>query len=166
MTMQYVNATKEDVLKAQAPHNLFISTLFAFDLLMPPAILALKIGMIGLLIPLILSSALIAYIYLRSKKTTNWFVDMHWKIAFARGKLLMLGYAISGSLILIAWLIDMSMQDARMGHIILTALTRVGLMPTVVLVLVTAVLEFGSYAQAGKREVPDKLAAKFPPPAA
>jgi hypothetical protein len=36
----------------------------------------------------------------------------------------------------------------------------------VILVLVTAVLEFGSYAQAGKREVPDKLAAKFPQPAA
>jgi len=27
-------------------------------------------------------------------------------------------------------------------------------------------MEFSSYAQAGKREVPDKLAAKFPPPAA
>lgn len=164
--MQYTAATVEDVKRAQTPHNLFISGLFAFDLLMTPAILALKIGMIGLLIPLILSSSLIAYIYLRSKKTTNWFVDMHWKITFARGKLLMLGYAISGTLIFIAWLIDLSMQDARMGHIILTALTRVGLMPTVIMVLVTAVMEFGSYAQASKREVPDKLAAKFPPPAA
>ncbi len=91
---------------------------------------------------------------------------MHWKITFTRCKLLMLGYAISGTLIFVAWLIDLSMQDAHMGHIILTALTRVGLMPTVILVLVTAVMEFGSYAQAGKREVPDKLAAKFPPPAA
>ncbi len=164
--MHYANATQDEIRKAQLPHNLFISGLFAFDLLMTPAILALKIGMIGLLIPLVLSGALIAYIYLRSRKTTSWFVDMHWKISFARSKLLMLGYAISGTLILIAWLIDLSMQDARMGHIILTALTRVGLMPTVVLVLVTAVMEFGSYAQASKREVPDKLAAKFPPPAA
>src|SRR5512144_738672 len=164
--MHYAYATQDEIKKAQLPHNLFISGLFAFDLLMTPAILALKIGMIGLLIPLVLSGALIAYIYLRSKKTTNWFVDMHWKITFARGKLLMLGYAISGTLIFFAWLIDLSMQDARMGHIILTALTRVGLMPTVIMVLVTAVMEFGSYAQAGKGEVPDKLAAKFPPPVA
>src|SRR5512143_342070 len=165
--MHYANATQDEIRKAQLPHNLFISGLFAFDLLMTPAILALKIGMIGLLIPLVLSGALIAYIYLRSRKTTaSWFVDMHWKISFARSKLLMLGYAISGTLIFLAWLIDLSMQDARMGHIILTALTRVGLMPTVILVLVTAVMEFGSYAQAGKGEVPDKLAAKFPPPAA
>jgi len=165
--MQYEKATAEEVRLAQSPHNLFISGLFLFDLLMTPAILALKIGMIGLLIPLLCSGSLIAYIYLRSRKTTSsWFVDMHWKITFARSKILMLGYAISGTLIFVAWLIDMSMQDARMGNIILTALTRVGLMPTVILVLVTAVLEFGSYAQAGKREVPDKLAAKFPQPAA
>lgn len=165
--MRYENATPEEVRLAQSPHNLFISGLFLFDLLMTPAILALKIGMIGLLIPLVCSGSLIAYIYLRSRKTTSsWFVDMHWKITFARSKILMLGYAISGTLIFVAWLIDLSMQDARMGNIILTALTRVGLMPTVILVLVTAVLEFGSYAQAGKREVPDKLAAKFPQPAA
>jgi hypothetical protein len=165
--MRYENATPEEVRLAQSPHNLFISGLFLFDLLMTPAILALKIGMIGLLIPLVCSGSLIAYIWLRSRKTTSsWFVDMHWKITFARSKILMLGYAISGTLIFVAWLIDLSMQDARMGNIILTALTRVGLMPTVILVLVTAVLEFGSYAQAGKREVPDKLAAKFPQPAA
>ncbi len=163
--MRYDSATDAEVKKAQAPHNLFISGLFMFDLLMTPAILALKIGMIGLLIPLVCSGALIAWIYLRSKKTTSWFVDMHWKITFARSKLLMLGYAISATLIFLAWLISLSTKDHNMSHIIWTALTRVALMPTVVLVLVTAVLEFSSYAQAAKREVPDKLAAKFPPSA-
>lgn len=164
--MKYIAATDAEVKKAQAPHNLFISGLFMFDLLMTPAVLALKIGMIGLLIPLVCSGALIIYIYLRSRKTTSWFVDMHWKVTFARSKLLMLGYAISATLIFLAWLISLSTKDANMGHIIWTALTRVALMPTVILVLVTAVMEFGSYAQAGKREVPDKLAAAFPPPAA
>ncbi|MFZ2160827.1 MAG: hypothetical protein WAW02_01290 [Sideroxyarcus sp.] len=164
--MKYENATPAEVKLAQSPHNLFISAIFLFNLLMTPAVLALKIGMIGLLIPLLLSGALIAYIYLRSKKTTTWFVDMHWKISFSRGKLLMLGYAITTALIFLAWLISISTKDHNMSHIILTALTRVALVPTVILVLVTAVLEFGSFAQAGKREVPDKLAAKFPPPAA
>ena len=164
--MQYHSATDNEVKLAQSPHNLFITGLFMFDLLMTPAILALKIGMVGLLIPLLCSSALIAYIYLRSKRTTTWFVDMHWKITFSRSKLLMLGYAVSATLIFLAWLISLSTKDHNMSHIIWTALTRVALMPTVVLVLITAVLEFSSYAQAAKREVPDKLAAKFPPPAA
>ena len=164
--MEYAAATKDEIRLAQAPHNLFISGLFLFDLLMTPAVLAMKIGMVGLLIPLVCSGALIAYIYLRSRKTTTWFVDMHWKITFARCKLLMLGYAISATLIFLAWLISLSTKDHNMSHIIWTALTRVALMPTVILVLVTAVMEFSSYAQAAKREVPDTLAAKFPPPAA
>ena len=164
--MEYTAATKAEIKLAQAPHNLFISGLFMFDLLMTPAVLAMKIGMIGLLIPLLCSGALIAWIYLRSRKTTTWFVDMHWKITFARSKLLMLGYAISATLIFLAWLISLSTKDHNMSHIIWTALTRVALMPTVILVLVTAVMEFSSYAQAAKREVSDKLAAKFPPPAA
>lgn len=164
--MRYENAGPAEIKLAQAPHNLFISGLFMFDLLMTPAILALKIGMIGLLIPLLFSGALIAYIYLRSKKTTTWFVDMHWKVTFARSKLLMLAYAISATLIFLAWLISLTTKDHNMSHIIWTALTRVALMPTVIMVLVTAVMEFSSFAQAGKREVPDKLAAAFPPPAA
>lgn len=164
--MQYANATAEEVKNAQSPHNLFITGLFMFDLLMTPAILALKIGFIGLFIPLVCSGSLIAYIYLRSKKTTTWFVDMHWKLAFTRGLWLFSAYAVSGVFILIAWLLSLTMQDARMGHIIWTALTRIGLMPTLVMVLVTAVMEFSASAQAIKREVPDKLAAKFPPPAA
>jgi hypothetical protein len=164
--MKYENATPEEVRLAQAPHNLLISGVFLFNLLAAPAVLALKIGMIGLLIPLLLSSSLIAYVYLRSRKTTTWFVDMHWKIAFSRSKLLMLGYAITTTLVFLAWIISISMKDHNMGHIILTALTRVALVPTVIMVLVTAVMEFGSFAQAGKREVPDKLAAQFPPPAA
>jgi hypothetical protein len=164
--MQYPNATVEEVKNAMFPHNLFITGLFLFDLLMTPAVLALKIGMIGLLVPLLFSGSLILYIYLRSKKTTTWFVDIHWKFSFARAKLLMAGYAVSASLIFIAWLVSLSSHDPNMGHIIWTALTRVAIMPTLILVLITAVMEFGAYAQAGKREAPDKLAAKFPPPAA
>jgi hypothetical protein len=164
--MRYDSATDVEVKKAQAPHNLFISGLFMFDLLMTPAVLALKIGMIGLLIPLVCSGALIAYIYLRSRKTTSWFVDAHWKLAFSRAQWLLLGYAASAALIFIAWLVSLTTKDANMGHIIWTALTRIALMPTLILVMITAVLEFSASGQAVKREVPDKLAAKFPPPAA
>lgn len=162
-----VEAGLREIRQALLPHNLFILGLFLFDLFMTPAIIGLKIGMVGLLIPLACSGALIGYIWLRSRKTTtNWFVDMHWKIAFARGKLLMLGYAISAALIFIAWLVSGASKNPSMAHIMWTALTRVALMPTLILVMVTAVLEFGSYAQAGKREVPDKFAAKSPPPVA
>ncbi len=150
---------------AQQPHNLFVAGIFAFDLLMTPAVLGLKIGMIGLLIPLICSGALLTYIYLRSRKQTSWFVDMHWRLTWNRSRLLLLGYAISATLVFIAWLLSLISSDPHMASIIWTALTRIALMPTLIFVLFTSVLEAGAIAQATHGEVPDKLAAKYPPPA-
>ncbi|HEX5364605.1 MAG TPA: hypothetical protein VFW59_10090 [Gallionella sp.] len=163
--MQF-QASIEEVKRAQAPHNLFISGLFLFNLLMTPAIIALKVGLIGVLIPLFCSGALLGYIYLRSRRTTSWFVDAHWRLSFRHGKWLMLGYAISASLILLAWLLSLTAHEASMKHIMLTALTRIAVIPTLIAVMVTLVLEFGAAAQAVKSEVPDGMVAKFPPPAA
>ncbi len=163
--MQYADATDAEVKQAKFPHNLFVTGLFLFDLMMTPAVIVLKIGMIGLIIPLLCSGLLISYIYLRSLKTTSWFVDMHWKLAYSRGLWLLMGYAISATLILVAWLLSLTTHDHNMQHILWTALTRIALMPTLILVMVTAVLEASAIAQVTKREVPDKLAASFPPPA-
>jgi len=162
--LQYPAATDAEVALAQVPHNLFVSGLFLFDLLMAPAVIVLDIGMAGLLIPLGCSGALIAYIWLRSRKAASWFVRAHWRLAWRRGRLLLLGYAASAVLIFLAWLVSLGTRDPNMAYILWIALTRIALIPTLILVMVTAVLEFSAYAQAGKREVPDKLAARFPPP--
>lgn len=161
--MQF-QASAEEVKRAQAPHNLFISGLFLFNLLMTPAVIALKVGLIGVLIPLLCSGVLVGYIYWRSRKTTTWFVDAHWRLSFRNGRWLMTGYAISGALILLAWLLSLTAHEASMKHIMLTALTRIAVIPTLIAVMVTLVLEFSAAAQAVKREVPDGIVAKFPPP--
>ncbi len=163
--MQFEDTTDAEVKKAQFPHNLFVAGLFMFDLLLTPAVIALKIGMMGLFIPLLCSGTLIAFIYLRSRKTTTWFVDVHWKLTFKRAQWLMIGYAISAVLILLAWLISLTANTPDMGRIVWTALTRIALMPTLITVLITAVLEASAIPLAAKREVPDKLAASFPRPA-
>lgn len=160
--MQF-QASETEIRQAQLPHNLFISGLFLFDLLMTPAVIVLNVGMIGLLIPLLCSGALLGAIYLRSRKTTTWFVDAHWRLSFKHGQWLMLGYAVSALLILLAWLISQTAHEASMRHILWTALTRIALMPTLIAVMVTAILEFSAAAQATKREVPDKIVRVFPP---
>jgi len=142
----------KEIKQAQLPHNLFISGLFIFDLLMTPAVIVLDVGMAGIFIPLLCSIALIAYIYLRSKKTTSAFVDAHWLLAFKHGKWLLLGYAVSATLIFAAWLISLNARDAHMGHIIWTALTRIALLPTLIIVMVTAVMEASALSSASKRE--------------
>lgn len=145
-----------EVRQAQLPHNLFISGLFFFDLLMTPAVIVLDIGMIGMLIPLLCSIALLTYIYLRSKKTTHAFVDAHWRLTWRHGKWLLLGYAVSATLVFVAWLISLNARDAHMGHILWTALTRIALLPTLIIVMVTAVMEASALSSASKRETSDK----------
>lgn len=149
---------------AQSPHNIFIIGLFAFDLFMTPAVLGMKLGMVSLLIPLVCSGALMAYIHWRSEQPTVWFVQMHWRLAWTRCRILLIGYAISAALILIAWLLSLISKDPHMESIIWTALTRIALMPTLIIVLVTSVMSFSGYAMAEKGEIPDKLVAKFPQP--
>lgn len=164
--MQYSAATIQERKDAQSPHNTYILGLFLFDLFMTPAVIGLKIGMIGLLIPLFFSGSLIAYIYLRGRSgALPWFVAAHWKLAFRRCKLLMLGYALTAVLVFIAWLLSSISDDHNMAQIMWTAMTRIALMPTLICVMITAVLEFSATAQAVKGEVPDKIASAFPPPA-
>lgn len=157
-------ANEREITRAQLPHNLLIAGLFAFNLLMAPAVLVLKIGMVGLLIPLFSSGALAIYLYWRSGKTTSWFVDMHWKLAFKHSQWLMIGYAISATLIFLAWLVSLTAHEASMRHIIWTALTRIAILPTLIAVMVTAISEASAISLATKQEVPDKLATRFPPP--
>lgn len=156
--------TIEEVKQAKAPHNLYISGLFLLNLFMTPAIVVLNFGMAGLLIPLSCSVSLIGYIFLRGRQTTRWFVDAHWRLAFANSKWLLLGYLLSALLILVAWLISQASREASMQHIVWTALTRVALMPTLMAVIATAVMEAGAIGLASKREIPDKIVRAFPHP--
>lgn len=162
--MRYSEASSQDIRTAQKPHNLYIGGVLLLNLLMTPAVIALKLGLIGLLVPLVLTCTLIAYIFLRSQRPAPWFVNIHWRLCFSRAKLLLLGYAISGALVLLGWLVSLTAQNASMAHIVWTALTRIAVIPALIFVLVTAVLEFSAIGQAANREVPDKYAAKFPPP--
>ncbi len=162
--MQF-EVSEAEVKQAQIPHNLLIMGLFAFNLLMAPAVIVLKLGMAGLLIPLFSTGGLIAGIYLRSRKPTSWFVDAHWHLAFRHSRWLASGYAISAVLIFIAWLVSLSANSTSMGHILWIALTRIAILPTMAGLMVTAILEAGALSHASKREVPDNLVAIFPPSA-
>jgi len=155
----------EEKKQAKAPHNLFVLNIFLFNLLMTPAAIVMDVGMYGFLIPLICSLSVIAYIYQHSKKTTIWFVDMHWRLSFRRCQYLMAGYALTAFLVLLAWLISLTASDARMAEIIFTAVSRVAVAPTVLAVMGTVVLEAGGFHLVNQGEVPDALVTKFPPPA-
>jgi hypothetical protein len=149
--------------QAQVPHNVFVSGVLLFHLLMTPAVIALKVGMIGMLIPLACSAVMLGYIYQRSRKNTVWFVDAHWRLTFQRAQWLMIGYAISASLILLAWLISQAAHEPSMKNIMWTAMTRIAIIPTLIAVMITSVAEASAVAVAARGEVPEKIIKAFPP---
>ena len=120
--------------------------------------------MLGLLIPLFSTSALIAFIYLRSRAITEWYCAAHWRLALSNSRWLLGAYAVSAVLMLLAWLVSQAAHEPSMKHILWTALTRIALLPTLVGVMITAILEAGAISLASKRELTDQLLAAFPPP--
>lgn len=149
--------------QAQVPHNVFVSGVLLFHLLLTPAVITLKVGMIGLLIPLACSLLMMAYIFVRSRKTTTWFVDAHWRLTFQHTQWLMIGYAVSATLIFLAWLISSTASADSMKHIMWTAMTRIAVIPTLIAVMITSVTEASAVAVAARGEVPDKILKTFPP---
>lgn len=161
--MQFQVSEKEQQL-ARTPHNLFVLNVLFFNLLMTPAAIVLDVGMYGFLIPLFCSLSVIAYIYRRSRQQTFWFVEMHWRLSFRRCQILMIGYAVTALLIAAAWLISLTATDAKMANIMFTAISRVAVVPTLLALMVTVVLEAGGHHLINEGEVPEWLAKKFPPP--
>ncbi len=150
--------------KAKSPHELFMLNLLGFNLLAAPASIALDVGMVALLIPLGLSLAVVAFIWLRALRPSQeapWFVAAHWRLAAGRTRVLLVGYAISAVIIGFAMLVTSGSDKAE---IMMVALTRVAVVPTLLTVMVCFVLESSGIFMAGKGELPDGLVRKFPPP--
>ena len=157
--------------KARTPHELLMMNLAAFHLLLAPAAIALgvrypQIGAWWLLLTPIFSGFVIAYIYLRGRRAEHsdpWFVMAHWKLAWRRCRLLLIGYAISAVMIGGGALLAVNSATA-MREIVLTIAIRVGVMPTVVLVLVSFVMANMALEQANKGDIPDGIVSRYPAP--
>lgn len=164
MLFQLDDAIKK---KARAPHELFMFNLAVFHLMFAPISVFLMRDVTALLIPLTFSSAVIAYIFIQGKRAeTNgpWFVMAHWKLAFRRAVTLLIGYGLTAIIIGGGVLLAMSSGKASMQDIIITISSRIGIMPTFILVVVNFVLESGSIYQAGRGEIQDSLVKKYPAP--
>lgn len=150
--------------RAKWSHELYLINILFFHLLLTPATIALEIGYYGLLLPLFFSSLVIGYIYLKGRRAREWFVMVHWRLSFGRCRLLLIGYALSATLFFLGWLIAMGSDQKSMQEIMVTVFTRIAIMPTLIIVMITAVLEAGSISQVANGEVPNGMAKRFPPP--
>ena len=150
--------------RAKTPHELSMLNLVGCHLIAAPASIVLDVGLMGFLIPLGLSLTVIAYIWFRAgsaREHDQWFVAAHWRLSANRTRILMVGYAISAVILGMAL---MATSGSSKGDIMMVAISRVAVVPTLLTVMVCFVLESGSIYQAGRGEVPDGITRRMPPP--
>lgn len=150
--------------KAKTPHELFMLNLVAFHLLAAPASIVLEIGLMGFLIPLGLSLSFIGFLWLKNiygLSQQHWFVQLHWRLSAKRTLILLVGYAITASILLFAFLVT---SGSDKSDIMMVALSRVAAVPTLITVMVCFVLESSAIYQAGRGEISNGLVKRYPPP--
>lgn len=164
--------------RAKSPHELAMVNLLLFNLLMLIALLAgsflqadsalAQYKLLGVLVPMAVSLGIVGYSFANAKRTAEtgpWFVAAHWRLATERYKILLIAYAVGAALIGLGWLLSQSQADPRMEALMFVALQRVAIAPILLSLMVLIMLESGALYQAGRGEVPDGIAKRFPPPA-
>jgi hypothetical protein len=162
----YLEADGAVVKKAKAPHELFMINLLLFHLLMTPAAIVLDIGTWGMLLPLSLSLMVMAYSCWRSRRALaeHPLVMLHWRLALSRYRILLIGYGVTAALLLLGFLLTLTMGDDNMSEIMFTVITRIAVVPLILMVFILAFMESSALSMAGNREVPDELHARYFPP--
>lgn len=151
---------------AKAAHELFMINLGALLLLGPMAVF-LGIGRLGIVLPMLVSLLFMLYTYLKIHSldgSAPWFVQVHWRQALRNYRLLAIGFALTLVFLLASWGLEQELDPHSPSHFLAVALTRIGVMPTLIMIFACFVIENGALNQVLRHEVPDKLVERFPPP--
>lgn len=139
----------EEIREAKRAHELFVLNLIFFHLLAVPAGLAFDLGYWGMVVPVFSSTALLFYckgrIATLDEQGRGW-VRLQWESALKRFRWLYIGYAIVAALLIVVSLF------VNPDSIAFVALTRVAVMPAIVMVLITFVLSTSALGKAGSGE--------------
>lgn len=140
---------------------------------------------IAVSIPLALSLVLIGVTWIKSRRPgeASWFAATHWRLAASRYRLILIAYLVCAAILSIALLgkpdeteiaaqlktLPPAMQEMERHKIesqdMASAIwARIGVVPLLLAVMVSIMLESGALYQAGRGELPDALVARFPPP--
>lgn len=152
--------------QAKYPHNLFMLNLALFHLLMTPAVIALNVGLWGILLPLMLSLSVMLFTRVRSNRIdrdSRVFVFLHWKLALLRYRYLLVSYAVTAGLMIVGWMLSMGTADEHMRNILQTVFIRIAIMPVLIMVMVNFYLESNAINIASSGDVPDSLVKTYAP---
>jgi hypothetical protein len=105
----HYQVTQQEISTAKTPHHIFNINVLITHLFISLIVLEIGQTIQLLLIPLI-STLVIFYLYYRKKQLAledSWFVAAHWAIAWRRGRILLISYAIAIGMVAVYALFDM-----------------------------------------------------------
>ncbi|NEX20877.1 hypothetical protein G3480_11230 [Thiorhodococcus mannitoliphagus] len=165
--------------------NLLIGVaLLAGSMAQPDSVLG-RFKWVAIAAPLTLSLMVIGLTWLRASRPGRlpWFVAVHWRLSAERYRLLIAAYVLCGGLLSLGWLgatteaeiaaqirdLPPAMQEMQRHklesqHLGEVVWARIGVVPLLIAVMVSIMLESGAIYQAGQGEVSDSLARRLPPP--
>ncbi|NOQ94776.1 MAG: hypothetical protein GQ547_09115 [Methylophaga sp.] len=154
---------KEDRCAAY-PHEFLMMNLSVFHLLVP--LVALSSDYIKGILIASLSGSILTLLWIVKKarvtcckaSTERPLVKAHWQQAWKRSQFLLIGYAISASILLIGWFFASSQSDPNMFDILLAVFSWIAAIPLIFIIFGLFVLSTVSSARAKRGEFPKKSA--------
>jgi hypothetical protein len=164
-----IAATEQERKAAKAAHELFTSNAILIHVIGSLGLIKILNTSMGLAIGLTIaiSALIIIYTFFRTKKAKEndpYLVYLHWQLSLNRYKILISAYVFYFAVTSIGLLVigDSSSTSMDGESITGSILTLLGTVPLFFAVLVSAVLGSGSMFNAGRGEVEENFAKKYP----
>lgn len=160
--------SKEEIKKANVPHELFLTNLIGNHILMAVAAggVAGTYPWVMAVIP-ITSFAILGYTLWRARKSLTkdpWYPMCHWQVCARRSKIFIFMLGMLMMIMALGWVGYTYLGMMREAVLALTG--GVGILPVMATVLVLIIIESETLYHANQAKLPDWVVEKFPNPEA
>lgn len=149
-----------EIKEAKRAHEIFMVGLGG-QLLLGPAAIFLQVGRIAILLPLLFSLLFAIYQWRVFKRLIieqqPAFIVTHWQLALHRYIPLGIGYLITILFLLLSWWLAGVFDPSSPNKFLAVAISRIGVLPVIVMIFVTLVMENMGLNMALRGEEPGPL---------
>ena len=158
--------SKEEIKKANVPHEWFLTNLIGNHILMAVAAggVAGTFPWVMAIIPAV-SFAILGYILWRARRSQAidpWYVMCHWQVSARRSRILILMLSLLLVIMALGWV--GYTYAGMMSEAVWALVGGVGLLPVMVTVLVLVIIESDSLYHASQAKLPNWVVERFPNP--
>lgn len=160
------DVSKEEIRKANAPHEWFLTNLIGNHILMAVAAggVAGTFPWVMALIPAI-SFSILTYILWRARRSRSvdpWYVMCHWQVTARRSRILITMLSMLLLIMALGW--AGYTYGGMMREAVWALVGGVGILPVMVTVLVLVIIESDSLYHANQAKLPNWVVERFPNP--